>query len=188
LAGTYGVELQTPLGERIERVAVHTLRPTLDALKADWQRLITGREGFFVEDKGWALALHARFAGAEEAEEVLAAARSQADKAASRGSLRVLGGHRFLELGPRLAHKGQTVAYLLERYPWKGALPLYLGDDDKDEEAFTVIKAQGGLCVLVSRKPRATQADYRLVSPQAARQWLESLLTHLDRLPRRQVG
>jgi trehalose-phosphatase len=181
LAGTYGVELQTPRGERIHRVAYNAVRPTLDVLKQDWQRLIAQREGFFLEDKGWALALHARYAATQEAQAVLAEARAKADEMASLGSLRVLGGHRFLELGPRLAHKGQTVAYLLKRYPWVGALPLYLGDDDKDEEAFGLIKARDGISILVSPQPRQTQADCRLPSPQAARQWLAKLLTCSDR-------
>lgn len=181
LAGTYGVELQTPQGERLHRVTYTTIRPTLEDLKKDWQRLIAHREGFFLEDKGWALALHARFAAAEEAKAVLAEARAKADDVASLGSLRVLGGDRFLELGPRLAHKGKTVVYLLKRYPWAGALPVYLGDDDKDEEAFEVVKGQDGIAILVSPEPRHTQADCRLPSPQAARQWLEQLLTCSDR-------
>jgi trehalose-phosphatase len=181
LAGTYGVELKTPQGKRITRVAYETVRSHLDALKTDWQRLITGREGFFLEDKGWALALHARFAEAEEAESVLVKARRAADAKASLEPLRVLGGDRFLELAPRLAHKGKTVAYLLKCYPWDGALPIYLGDDDKDEDAFGVIKAQNGVAILVSREPRDTQADCRLASPQAARQWLETLLIRFER-------
>jgi trehalose 6-phosphate phosphatase len=72
LAGTYGIELQTPKGERINRVAYATIRPTLDTLKPGWEHLIAGREGFFLEDKGWTLALHARFAEEGEAEKVLA--------------------------------------------------------------------------------------------------------------------
>jgi trehalose-phosphatase len=69
-----------------------------------------------------------------------------------------------------------TVAYLLDRYPLPGALPLYLGDDDKDEEAFRVIKARGGVAVVVASEPRETEADMRLESPKAARRWLEILL------------
>jgi len=145
LAGTYGIELRTPEGRRINRVKYDAVRPTLDTLKPHWEQVIADREGFFLEDKGWALALHARFADEDEAEEVLAAARSVATGAARSGPLRLLGGHKFLEIGPTLAHKGQTVDYLLDRYPWPGALPVYLGDDDKDEEAFDVIKARGGI-------------------------------------------
>jgi trehalose 6-phosphate phosphatase len=179
LAGTYGIELQTPQGERIDRFDYERLRPTLAALKPHWAALITGRQGFFLEDKGWALALHARFADETETNRVLANALSLADTAMGRaapGSFRLLGGHKFLEIGPRLAHKGLTVAHLLDRYPWPGALPLYLGDDDKDEEAFGLIKARGGMAMVVASEPRETEADMRLESPQAARRWLEMLL------------
>jgi len=177
LAGTYGIELRTTEGERINRVEYDAVRPVLDSLKPRWLRLITGREGFYLEDKGWALALHARFADDEEAEEVLADARSMATEAATSSLFCLLGGHKFLEIGPRLAHKGQTVDYLLDRYPWPGALPLYLGDDDKDEEAFGVIKARGGIAILVAPEPRNTKADCRLESPQAVHHWLATLLT-----------
>ncbi|MBN1139982.1 MAG: trehalose-phosphatase [Anaerolineae bacterium] len=179
LAGTYGIELQTPEGVRIDRIEYDRLRPTLDALKPRWADLVAGRQGFFLEDKGWALALHARFADEGEAERVLTDASHLADAAlaqAAPGLFRLLGGHKFLEIGPRLAHKGLTVAHLLDHYPWPGALPLYLGDDDKDEEAFGVIKARGGIAVVVAAGPRDTEADLRLESPQAARRWLEVLL------------
>jgi trehalose 6-phosphate phosphatase len=180
LAGTYGIELQTPGGERIDRLDYHVLRPTLEALKPQWAALLVGRDGFFLEDKGWALALHARFAADGEAERILATARCMAAKAAksaSPGLFRLLGGHKFLEIGPRLAHKGRTVAYLLDQHPWPGALPLYLGDDDKDEEAFGVIAGRGGVAILVATEPRDTRADFRLDSPQAVRRWLATLLT-----------
>jgi trehalose-phosphatase len=179
LAGTYGIELQTPEGERIDRLDYEDIRPTLEALKPRWADLLTGRDGFFLEDKGWALALHARFAQDEEVGPVLAAARRMAAQVAEDARphlFRLLGGHRFLEIGPRLAHKGRTVEYLLERYPWPGALPLYLGDDDKDEEAFGVIGARGGIAILVAPAERETKAAFRLKSPQAARRWLQTML------------
>jgi len=179
LTGTYGVELQTPEGKRIDRLPYDRLRPALNALKPQWESLIAGREGFFLEDKSWALALHARFADDAEVESVLAEASRLATQTMSSGPFRLLGGHKFLEIGPELAHKGRTVDCLLDRYPWPNALPLYLGDDDKDEEAFSVIKARGGVAVLVAPEPRATGADCRLESPQAARQWLWSLWQEL---------
>ncbi len=175
LAGTYGIELQAPDGQQINRAAYGNIRPALDSLKPRWEHLIEGREGFFLEDKGWALALHARFAEEHEAERLLDVGRQMAREAADLGPYRVLGGHKFLEIGPTLANKGRTVEYLLEHYPWPGALPIYLGDDDKDEEAFGAIKAHGGFGILVAAEHRKTTADYRLASPQAARDWLQTL-------------
>jgi trehalose 6-phosphate phosphatase len=182
LAGTYGIELLTPEGERIDRLEYGAVRPTLETLKPQWANLIAGREGFFLEDKGWALALHARFADGHESDRILAEARRMAIEAIGEtgsGLFRLLGGHKFLEIGPRLAHKGRTVEYLLSRYPWPGSLPVYLGDDDKDEEAFVVIKAQGGVAIVVTPEPRETKADWRLPSTQAARRWLSTLLQML---------
>jgi trehalose-phosphatase len=179
LAGTYGIELRTPEGERINRLEYKTIRPTLEALKPQWADLLVGRDGFFLEDKRWALALHARFARDDETGPVLATARRMAEQAAESAPpqlFRLLGGDRFLEIGPSLAHKGRTVEYLLDHYPWPGALPLYLGDDDKDEEAFGVIEGRGGIAILVAPAERETKAAFRLESPQAARSWLRTIL------------
>lgn len=179
LAGTYGIELQTPEGERIDRLDFGSLRPTLASLKPQWAALIARQQSFFLEDKGWALALHARFADEDVTDRILAEARRLADTVVrlnASSSFWLVEGYKFLEIGPRLAHKGLTVAHLLDRYPWKGALPLYLGDDDKDELAFDVIGARGGISAVVSAEPRETKADMRLDSPQAARRWLAALL------------
>jgi trehalose-phosphatase len=178
LAGTYGVELRLPGGERVDRVSYDEVRPVLEAIKPRWERLIGDRDGFFLEDKGWALAIHAKLAADDEAEEVLDEGRRTAaigvGKVTNSDVFRVLGGHKFLEIGPALAHKGKTVEYLLERYPWN-ALPLYVGDDDKDEEAFGVIHARGGIAVRVCEEPCETQADGRLDSPKEVREWLARL-------------
>ncbi len=180
LAGTYGVELQTLDGEIIRRVRLDAIRPVLDELKPRWLALIDRRPGFYLEDKGYALALHARFAADDEAARVLSAARASAAELASSGEFRLLEGYHFLEVGPAIAHKGRTVEYVLDRFAWRGALLVYLGDDDKDEEAFEVIKAHQGVAMLVAAEPRATNADSRLPSPQRTRQWLNTLAERLS--------
>jgi trehalose 6-phosphate phosphatase len=177
LAGTYGIELRTPDGTRLDQLSYETVRPALTALKPRWANLIDNREGFFLEDKGWALALHARFADDEEAEAILKEGRLMATQVASSGPFRLLGGHKFLEIGPKLAHKGRTVEFLLQKYPWPDSMPLYLGDDDKDEEAFSVIQAKGGIAILVmSQSHDYTKADSYLESPLTVRRWLKSLI------------
>ena len=179
LAGTYGIELQLPDAAIVYRAKYSAVRPTLEQLKARWQALVAGQQGFFIEDKGWALALHARFAEAAMADQVLAAARSTALESITSDRFRLLNGQRFFEVAPVLAHKGRTVEYLLDRLAWPGALPLYLGDDDKDEEAFEVIHAHRGLTMLIATEPRATHAQARLPSPRDARHWLAELARHL---------
>jgi trehalose 6-phosphate phosphatase len=185
LAGTYGLEMRTPEGELRLRVREEEVRPTLARLKPRWSELIAGYEGFYLEDKGWTLAIHARFASDEDAAEVLEEARKLVATFDESDLFQIVGGHKFLEISPRLAHKGRTVEHLLESYPWPEALLLYLGDDDKDEEAFDVIHAHGGKALLVSPEPRLSPADCRLPSPQAVWAWLEALV---DRRHQRHGG
>jgi trehalose 6-phosphate phosphatase len=167
LFGTYGVEAQTPAGEVIIRVSSAEIRPALDELKTGWATLIDGRSGFYLEDKGSSLALHARA--------LLSDAVQMASPLPRQYPLRILGGHKFLEVCPRIASKGATVEYMLERFGERGKLPLYLGDDDKDEEAFGVIKEYGGITIRVSEEPVESQSHYRLENPEFVHQWLQGI-------------
>lgn len=176
LAGTYGIELQTPDDQTIYRMDYDAIRPLLESLKPRWEAMITGRNGFYLEDKGGSLALHARFASDDEADQVLAEARKSLE-GIDQSMVRLLGGDKFLEIGPRLAHKGSTITFLLERFPWSDALLVYFGDDDKDVEAFKTVHASGGIAILVlhASSPSNSQADYFMTSPQEVRLCLGEL-------------
>ena len=179
LAGTYGIELLTVEGKNVNQVEQNDIRPVLEAIKPQWNEMIRGQHGFFLEDKGWALALHARFADDKDAEEILARARQVAVKESQADNFRILGGHKFLEIAPTLASKRETISYLVEQYPFPEARLLYIGDDDKDEEAFAVIHANHGIAVKViqpSQASRASAADFFFESPADTLQWLEELL------------
>ncbi|HSL31503.1 MAG TPA: trehalose-phosphatase [Anaerolineales bacterium] len=179
LAGTYGVELLSEQGDLIHRVALTEIRPFLESIKPAWSDLIAGQNGFYLEDKEWALALHARFAEDAEASEVLGKALEVATLKLPSGTFRILGGHKFLEVAPRIASKRETVAYLLQQYPLPQARLMYIGDDDKDEEAFPLIHDHGGVAVKViqpSQSNQATTANYFFHSPQDTLAWLEELL------------
>ena len=179
LGGTYGLELLTPSGETIYRADYGAVRPGLENIKRSWESILSGRSGFFLEDKGWTLALHARFAGDATAAEVLAAARRAIDAQSLAGHFRILDGHKFLEVAPRLASKRETVLYLLGQFPLSGARCMYIGDDDKDEEAFPLIHQHGGAAIKVaqpSQAGRPTEADFIFESPHETVRWLEKLV------------
>lgn len=179
LAGTYGIELQTPSGQTIQRVEYEVIRPPLETIKPAWTRIIGEREGFFLEDKGWSLALHARFADDLEAEQVLTQAMQSIRAELLGDHFRILGGHKFLEIAPQLASKKQTATYLLNEYPLPDAHIIYIGDDDKDEEAFPVIHAHHGVAIKVlqpSQVGSPTESDLFFESPAETVHWLEGLV------------
>jgi trehalose 6-phosphate phosphatase len=179
IAGSYGMEILTPEGQIIQRGDFAEFRPTLDALRPRWEKLIQGRQDFYLEDKGWTLALHGRWAGDAEAESVLSKARNLATASSRPGLFQIVNEYKFVEVAPKLANKKAAVTYLLEQYALPDARLLYIGDDDKDEEAFSVVQAHGGAGVRVlanSERGRTAAADFVLDSPSATLQLLRQLL------------
>ena len=177
LAGTYGIEILDSSGTPINRLDFEEIRPTLDRIRPLWQELIEPYREFYLEDKGWTLALHAKFVDGETASETINRCRLVVEQMNLPDDLfRVLGGHKFLEVAPKLANKGITVRYLISKYPLDGALPVYIGDDDKDEEAFEVILQHDGIAIKVDSQPGDTTAQAHLDSPNSVRQFLVSLI------------
>lgn len=176
LAGTYGVEMQLPDGGELHRIEYDAIRPALESLKPRWRALIDGKEGFHLEDKGWALAVHARRAEESEGLQVLESAEKMLTPELLGEHLQKIYSYRFLEVGPRNADKGHALKYLFDNFHWEGAIPIYIGDDDRDEEAFQVINSHEGYSILVSKEPRETEAKYALESPAEVHRWLREAL------------
>lgn len=109
------------------------------ALKAA-QTGLAGLRGIEIEDKRLSFAVHYRGARPPAIE---AASRVVADiVATSRDKLRILCGKKVWELLPReFPGKGCAVLELFARLPEK-KVAIYFGDDETDEEAFSVLPGQ----------------------------------------------
>ena len=180
LAGTYGVEIWRKGKVTMRGVDTNQIRPVIERIKSEWEHVIGRRKGFLLEDKGLAIALHARWAKDAEADLVLETARDLAFLLLPSSHFRLLGGERFLEAAPSAAHKGQTVEWFLDQIRAPGALPVYFGDDDKDEEAFLAIHSRGGISIGVDIRFPLTQAMEHVTSPQAVRDLLSRFLLELN--------
>ncbi len=175
LAGLYGVEIEMPGQGITRRVDPAGVRKIVEDVKAAWGQLIYGRSGYLVEDKGMSVALHSRLADPSEAGEILPQAQAVlSDKAGA--EFRVMGGDRFLEIAPSVAHKGEAVDWLMHHVELADALPVYFGDDDKDEEAYAVIRRHGGIPIIVGPREPNSLALVRLADPFQARRWLKQIL------------
>ncbi|WP_119360139.1 trehalose-phosphatase, partial [Meiothermus luteus] len=122
--------------------------------------------GVWVEDKGYALALHYR--GAQDEKE--AARCLEVWLEGMRGLLQGLGlevlpGKKVLEIKPQGVNKGQAVLRLLARHP--GHTPVYIGDDTTDEAAFLALKGLG-LTFKVGEGPTAAEGRLRDVEEVVA--------------------
>lgn len=77
---------------------------------------------------------------------------------------------QVLEIRPVIDwNKGKAVEFLLESLGLADSddvLPIYIGDDRTDEDAFEVLRRSGrGFGILVSSVPKETKASYSLRDP-----------------------
>jgi len=147
--------------DRAAAAALDAIRPALGELQRDDGRLL-------LEDKGGTVALHYRAAPEREAE--IRAAAEQLRRRAGQ-SLRVIAGKMVVEFQPAHRDKGAAVSAFLQEAPFQGRLPVFLGDDVTDEDAFAEVNRRGGHSVRIG-EPAETAARYRLPSVSAALDWL----------------
>lgn len=173
-AGDHGFAIQGPAGSAIwhEQGAEF-----LDALEAARRRLepqLAAVPGALLETKRYSLTVHYRRVAAERVAEVEALVDAVL---AEQGNLRKHHGKKVFELRPCLDwHKGKAVLWLLKalKLDHAGVLPLYLGDDVTDEDAFQALAGRG-IGILVSDTPRASAADYGLHDVAEVEKFLRQL-------------
>jgi trehalose 6-phosphate phosphatase len=176
MAGVHGLERRDAQG-RIHRSA---LAPdTLDAARRALAAFTTANPGTHYEDKGAALALHYRDAPRSQA----AAARLMEEARRALGeAFTVQPGKFVFELKPVAQNKGTAVATFLEEPPFRDRLPVFLGDDVTDEDAFREVQARGGYGIRVGPL-EGSAAQWNLTSVTEVLEWLDSLPARLRREP-----
>jgi trehalose 6-phosphate phosphatase len=87
-------------------------------------------------------------------------------------------GKKVFEIRPDIDwHKGRAVLWILQRLGLErtGVVPVCIGDDITDEDAFRVLAGRG-LCIAVRHdEMRQTAADYTLKDTKDVRRFLELL-------------
>eukprot|EP01018_Ginkgo_biloba_P038277 Gb_27538 [translate_table: standard] len=96
-------------------------------------------------------------------------------------NLRLTQGRKVLEVRPTIKwDKGKALEFLLESLGLANCndvLPLYIGDDRTDEDAFKVLQKSGqGYGILVSTVPKETTASYSLKEPSEVKDFLLRLV------------
>jgi trehalose 6-phosphate phosphatase len=179
-AGSHGFDIAGPNGLRREHEEAQALLPLLDAVQQELEQTLAPIDGADVERKKYAVAVHYRNTDASRVPEVEAAVDAIL---ARETSLRKGYGKKVFELQPRLDwHKGRAVSWLLQalELDQAGVVPVYLGDDVTDEDAFETL-AERGVGVAVQDKPKATAAQYVLKDPHEVRLFLERFTAWLER-------
>ena len=177
-SGTHGLEIVRADGVRhFAKGAEHAERD-LTRVRAWLKEHAPGKDGFVIEDKQVAIAMHYRMVDPSIAAERRAALRALVASKAS--TLRIMEGNKVDELLPRgVGGKGRAIRMLLDDLGRPAPWAIYFGDDTTDEDAFRELR-DDGVGVLVG-PPRASWARYRVDSPREVVRMLAGLAHELAR-------
>jgi trehalose 6-phosphate phosphatase len=176
-AGLHGIERRRLDGSHVESEAAPAdaaAAAALDRLRPELQALERQQPGVWIEDKGRTLALHYRAvpeAGAEIRDRAERLLREQGD------GLRLIPGKMVVEFQPRHYGKDSAIAAFMAEPPFRGRVPVFLGDDTTDEEGFAEVNRRGGLSIRVGAPLATSAAAYSLPSVAAALDWLAGTRT-----------
>ncbi len=173
-AGSHGFEIAGPAGMQLQHEVGSGFLPLLDLVQDEVGPLLAVVPGARLERKKLSVAVHYRNVqpGAE------AAVKSIVDGVLSRHrELRVSPGKKVWDIQPDIEwNKGKALLWLLDVLGLNSlsTLPLYIGDDLTDEDAFRVLRGRG-LTVVVREEPRRTLAQWALNNTDEVRRFLELL-------------
>lgn len=176
--GNHGLEIEGPkikFKSHVPAVFTANLRRIRDELGAK----LSGIKGVFLEDKGLSLSLHYRLADKSSARLIRDIFDAAARPYLLKRKIQVKPGKKVFEIRPPLEwDKGKAVLWLLARQQFirgeQSLVPVYLGDDVTDEDAFRALKGKG---VTVSVGPaQDSSARYYLKSHQEVGEFLRLVL------------
>jgi len=175
-AGNHGLEISGPGYVFVEPTAasyVDSLQELSDQLAAKLQPI----SGALVENKGLTISVHFRQVAADQGDELRRLVH--ASLASTTHPFVLTTGEKVFEIRPRVYwNKGNAVAWIKERLAKPDILPIYVGDDTTDEDAFVAMT--DGITIKVGDGVD-TAARFSLSGPPEVRkflEWLDDALRH----------
>lgn len=167
VAGQHGAERRDFAG------GLHLHALPLDGLRRAAERLrplVCVHAGLVLEEKGMNLALHFRGAPLLEAELVPLLEQLVSELGQD---FELQAGKMVLEIKPTGKDKGTAIEAFMQEHPFRGRVPIFIGDDLTDEYGFALVNRLGGHSIKVG--PGASAAQWRLADASAVRGWLDRL-------------
>ncbi|KAL3521620.1 hypothetical protein ACH5RR_019769 [Cinchona calisaya] len=141
--------------------------PAIKEILDKMQKRTSDIEGVFIEDNRFCVSVHYRHVPDDDYGTL---GKKVHSVLAEYPSFHLTRGKKVLEIRPSIEwNKGNALLYLLDTLGFaksSNVLPIYIGDDKTDEDAFKVLRDRGqGYPIIVSSTPRETLALCSLHDP-----------------------
>ena len=160
--GNHGMEIEGP-NLSFRHSVLTGYRNDLKQISTIIRQALAGTDGIIIEDKGYSMSLHYRLVDPKTIPLVKGSFEKVVSAYVQKGRIAVREGKMVLEVRPPLDwDKGKATLWLLEKKytarQLETILPVYIGDDLTDEDAFVLLKDRG-LTIFVG-KPENSKAQY----------------------------
>ena len=173
--GNHGIELKGPRGYSYIYPPAVAAIPAVQRCYRALRKKIKFK-GIALENKKYTLSLHYRGAFQKDVPLIKKIFRNTIKGLKDASEIRVTSGKKVLEVRPNIDwDKGKILSKVLKQDARKKELPVCIGDDRTDEDAFRALKKKG-VSVVVSKHRKKTLAHYRLESPEKVVMFLKSVL------------
>ena len=181
-AGNHGFDIEGP-GLRFKSVCPPQEKSILKKMKDLLAAYLSSIDGVLVEDKGTVISVHYRLVGVKDRPLVKKVFHHVCRSYDKEKKIEIFFGKKVMEVRPRTAwDKGVATLWLLRRQKFDGrgrVLPVYVGDDTTDEDAFGVL-CDKGPTILVSPRPWASLARYYLRDTREVTEFLGEMVEFLE--------
>ncbi|MFA5094140.1 MAG: trehalose-phosphatase, partial [Candidatus Omnitrophota bacterium] len=162
-SGNHGLEIDGPK-LKFESVVPSGFKKLIKDIKSALRIRLAGIDGLILEDKGHTLSVHYRMADSRQMPLVKSVFREITACHLAGGKIKIKTGKMMLEVRPPIEwDKGRSVMWLLARQkfisPEEPMMPVYIGDDVTDEDAFSAL-GNRGLTVFVGKSGKSGARYY----------------------------
>jgi trehalose 6-phosphate phosphatase len=164
-AGQHGVERRDIHGN-VHRPAVEAR--LLEPARQELDHLQALHAGLLLEDKGGGLAMHYRLAPGYAGLVMETMSRLAASL---EGQYTLRTGKCVVELSLAGFSKRTAIEAFMDDAPFSGRTPVFIGDDETDEDGFEAVNVMGGVSIRVGMNP-SSSARYRFSSVNSVIGWL----------------
>lgn len=177
-AGNHGLEIEGPK-IKFESQVSPQLKLAIHNIAEELSKQLLNIKGVLIEDKGLTLSVHYRLVDKKDTDLFEKIFLKVANPYIVSGKIKINPGKKVYEIRPPVQwDKGKIVLWLLARQQFaldaNKVLPVYLGDDVTDEDAFKALKRKG-LTIFVG-EPKDSAADYYLKNTEEVNRFLRLLL------------
>lgn len=178
-AGNHGLEIQGP-NIKFKAPLPAGYKTSLKKIKSQLHKKLSSIKGVLLEDKGLSLSFHYRLVGRKQIPLVKNIFWRVVKPFIACNKVKIKTGKKVFEIRPPIEwDKGKAVLWVLSRQKScsraKPVLPVYIGDDVTDENAFRALKNKG-LTIFVGR-PKKSYAEYYLKNTKEVSKFLKWLNT-----------